>query len=279
MSPTSSIPYHLVKGADGEQTLTVFAEDEPLVVKGDHPNFHEILEIAEYPDTFSYDRDECFDEIRTLADPIKTVAKNMTALSERVSVFGKTIFFDGDPLESTLTDHIVRLLDNGQAYGEGGWKALVAFLEKLATNPVPHSQHRLYGWLEANDGFTIAEDGDIIAYKGVNVDLNSVRSGPGIVNGVEQDGHLSNAVGNVVEMARSEVEHDPGRGCSVGLHAGTYEYAQSWGPRVVTVKFSPRDVVSVPTDSGDAKVRVCRYEVIAADTAEQYDAPVFSLGD
>lgn len=274
----SGILYHLVTGE--EQTLVVFDEDAPIVVKGDHPNFDDILDIVQEFDAEYDDADEALSEIRTLADPIKTVAANMTALSERVSMFGRTIYFDGDPLESTLTDHIVRLLEQGKEYGEGGWKALVAFLEKLATNPIPHSQHRLYGWLEANDGFTIAEDGDIIAYKGVNTDLRSVHSGPGIVNGEPQDGHLSNAVGNVVEIARSEVEHNPARGCSTGLHAGTYEYAQSWGARVVTVKFSPRDVVSVPTDSGDAKVRVCRYEVIGADTLEQHDAPVlFNLGD
>jgi len=277
----SGIPYHHIVDDHGEHTLTVFADGTPIVVKGDHPSFDEILEIVQ--DGYGTSAD--LDAIRTLADPSATVRKHMTALSERVSVFGGTVYFDGDPVGSTLTDHIVRLLNEGKAYGENGWKALVSFLEKLAANPIPHSQTRLYGWLQAYNeseltgGFTIAEDGDIIGYKGVNPSLKSVHAGPGIVNGEEiEHGNLDNSVGNVVEIARSYVEHDPSRGCSTGLHIGTREYAESWGSRVVTVKFSPRDVVSVPTDSGDAKLRVCRYEVIDAD-APVITSPVFSLGD
>jgi hypothetical protein len=269
----SGIQYRLVGGEDGEQTLTVFLSggELPVVVQSSHPNFEDILDEArtDYPDA---------DEIRDLADPSLTVAKHLTPLSERVAVAGGTVFFDGDPVESVLTDHILRILEE-----DGDWRALVNFLEKLAANPVPHSQHRLYGWLSARD-FTIADDGDFIAYKGVVRDsegtLRSLHSGPGIVNGERVNGQLDNTPGNLVEIERSYVEADPAVGCSNGLHAGTFDYAQGYASRgaTVAVKVNPRDVVSVPTDSGDEKVRVCRYEVLRI-ASEEYAAPTISAAE
>lgn len=281
----SAIQYRLVQDAQGS-TLTVFDTDGHFTINDTHPNYDEVVELV----THEYADDYDVAEARDLADPAKTVEKHMTKLSERVSVLGGTVYFDGDPVGSTLTDHIVRLLSEGKEYGEGGWRSLVNFLEKLAANPIPHSQSRFYGWLQAvsddelTGGFTIAEDGDVIGYKGVSRALKSRHVGPGIVNGeVFEHAALDNSVGNVVEMARSEVEHNPSQGCSTGLHIGTRSYAESWGDRVVTVKFSPTDVVSVPTDSGDAKLRVCRYTVIDAD-ADVIESPYvseseYSLGD
>ena len=73
-------------------------------------------------------------------------------------------------------------------------------------------------------------------------------------------------------MARSEVQHDPSVGCHKGLHVGTWDYASSFGRGVVLeVEVDPRDVVSVPTDCGDAKLRCCRYRV-----RDEIEAPISS---
>jgi hypothetical protein len=247
--------YHVKDGSD--ESLTVFIPGEaPTPISGDHPGFEDILEelTCGTPDV---------DRIRDLADASRAVGNYLEPLSERVSVGNGRVYFDGDEVDSVLTDHILRMLDDGD---EAGWSGLVRFMENLAANPVPHSQHRLYGWLAARD-FTVTEDGCFIAYKGVRRDSQgvgrSLHAGPAIVDGVEVNGHVPNEVGSVVEMSRSTVEHNPSVGCSTGLHAGTYDYAQSYGDVLLTVKVNPRDVVSVPTDSGDAKVRTCRYEILA----------------
>ena len=80
-------------------------------------------------------------------------------------------------------------------------------------------------------------------------------------------------------MPRGDVEHDPGVGCHVGLHAGTWDYASSFAQgAVLTVEINPRDVVSVPTDCQDQKMRVCRYTVtgiteqeLGSFVADEYD--------
>lgn len=253
----TTIAYHLVSEEDGEQTLTVFIPGEtPSVISSEHAErFDDILAELNEPDP-----DEEY--IRDLADASRAVARYLNPLSERVAVSNGHVYFDGDEVNSTLTDHILRVLDNGA----DDWMPLVKFMENLASNPVDHTKHRLYGWLDARD-FTITDDGCFIAYKGVRRDNagvpRSIHSGRAIVDGEEHtSGGVPNEVGSTIEFPRSEVEHNPSVGCSTGLHAGTYEYASHYGDVLLTVKVNPRDVVSVPTDSGDAKVRTCRYEIL-----------------
>jgi hypothetical protein len=274
----SSIMYHLVSG-EGRQTLTVFLPGtHPRVIHDDHPNFDTIQGILKDNEWSPHEGDAT--RIVELADASLAVDNRLTPLSERVSVANGRVYFDGDEIDSAITDHIVRFLEEGVE----NWKALVNFLEKLAANPVEHTQHRLYGWLAARD-FTITEDGDFIAYKGLTRERKSIHSGPAIVDGERINGQVPNEPGSTVEFERSEVEHNPAVGCSTGLHAGTWEFARGFSRAgvVVSVKVNPRDVVSVPTDSGDQKVRVCRYRVLEV-VEEPTEAPLvsdegFTLGD
>lgn len=250
-------PYHIVHGEDGRLTLTVFVDGVPLVVHGDHPNYEELIEAAQ-------DGAEV-EELRDLADIGRAVARKFDRLTERVSVNGGSVFFDGDEIDNALTRHIVRCLDDPEV---GDWQPLVLFMERVAQNPQPHSREQLYEWLSRRD-FTITRDGCFIAYKGVREDNTSVRRGPAVVNGEAVDGHVPNTPGAVVEIARSRVAFDPAVGCASGLHVGDYEYAHGWAQgALLRVLVDPRDVVSVPTDCNAAKMRVCRYRVV-----EVIDAP------
>ena len=46
------------------------------------------------------------------------------------------------------------------------------------------------------------------------------------------------------------------------VHFGSHEYASTFGPRMVLVKVDPKDLVCVPYDCSQGKVRVCRYWVL-----------------
>jgi len=157
----------------------------------------------------------------------------------------------------------------------------VNFLENLSTNPNPESVEQLYDWLEASDGFTLTPEGMILGYKGVRVTADggfeSIHSGKAIVNGEEIVGTIPNAVGDVIEMPRDEVTFNPARGCSQGLHVGTYEYASGFAQgALLEVVVNPRDVVSVPTECSAQKMRTCRYTVVGT-ISKQYDTPVVGL--
>lgn len=275
-TPTSDesngLPYMLVARDDGKESLTIFIPGEqPIVVDATHPNFERLRDGA-VTKTLSAD------EARRLEDMSQEADQQFRRITDRVSVANGRVYFDGDQVHGSLAQQIVRFIDAGVE----DWKPLVAFMEKVAQNPTDHSREQLYDWLSARD-FTITDEGNIIAYKGVmrdgNGEIVSIHSGPGIVNGKQMNGHLPNPTGAVIEIARSYVTHDPAIGCHQGLHVGTYDYAHGFAQGVLLkVEVNPRDVVSVPTDCGFQKMRVCRYRVL-----EQIDAPetepVVSVGD
>ncbi|QIN94105.1 RIIB lysis inhibitor [Streptomyces phage Wakanda] len=263
-----SVKYNLVGNGD-EANITVVVGGEMYVATGTHANFDSILDKARAGDTSVVD----------LFDISKTAEKRFERLSERVTVANGRIYFDGEEVDNALTTQVLRFIDSGvEDFGP-----LVAFFEKVMTNPNEHSREQLYRWLQRYE-FTITDEGDFIAYKGVRTvedehKYESISRGKAISNGVEFDGAIPNPLGAVVEMPRGKVQHDPSVGCHTGLHAGTWSYASGFAQgAVLTVVINPRDVVSVPTDCEDQKLRVCRYTVQEV-TEVKYSAPVVSFDD
>ncbi len=249
--------YSLISGESGRRTLTVFT-DKLYVADDTHPRFDDIVAGVIAND----------ENVLPLFDLADMVGRKFENISERVSVSNGHVFFDGDLVNGSITKQIIRFLNEKVE----DWKPLVAFFEKVQSNPNEHSRNQLYDWLQAHN-FTITTSGDIVGYKGVNKNddgtLVSGYSGHAIVDGTYIKGHIPNVIGSVIEMPRGDVAHDPSEACSTGLHVGTYEYAHNYANgAMLKVHINPRDVVSVPTDAQGEKVRVCRYRVV-----EIIDAP------
>lgn len=216
--------------------------------------------------------------VARLFDATEAVAERFERLTDRISVAHGKVYFDGDVINNAVTEQILRFLEADEDF-----MPLVNFLDKVSLNPEPHSREQLYGWVAARPSITITEEGDLIAYKGLLRDSNeqgdfyrSVYSGVAIVNGEVYNGQIPQRIGDTVEMPRSQVEFDPTQGCSTGLHAGTFSYANGYGDSRVKVAINPRDVVSVPTEHQEQKIRVCRYVVIdVADT--EIDTPLYKV--
>lgn len=245
-----TVNYNLVHN-DGQLSITVVVDGEMYVAdKNSHGNIKDIVEAAIGGDP----------DVVDLFDIGRGINRKFENLSERVAVKGNTIYLDGDPAPEAISDAI---MDNYEAGTD--FEPLVNFLEKLANNPNQDSVEQLYGWITATGGLTITYDGNIVGYKGVQTTsegYRSINAGRAIVNGEEVTGTIPNDIDDTIEMPRSEVTFNPSVGCSVGLHVGTWEYASRWGDgTTLEVEVNPRDVVSVPHDSGAQKMRVCRYTV------------------
>lgn len=242
-------------GESDEVNLTAFIDGEMYSCTNAHPNYERIRAMCESGDT----------SVVGLFDVSQTAQERFRRLSERVSISNGKIYFDGEEVDNALTQQVVRFINDGVE----DFEPLILFFEKVQTNPNPHSREQLYRWLADRD-FTINHDGNILAYKGVNkigdgesAEYKSISRGRAIVNGEVHNGAIPNPIGAVVEMPRSDVQHDPMVGCHTGLHAGTWNYASGFAQgAVLTVEINPRDVVSVPTDCEDQKMRVCRYTVV-----------------
>jgi hypothetical protein len=265
-----SVLYSITKDAEFEGASVIFADGSTYPVANDHPNYAEIIAFL----LAGTDDDE---KLLNLVNPFDAIYRSLVKLSERVSRKGTTIYLDGDPVDSALTKHIVRILDAGDDKDDS-WKAYVAFLEKLATNPSKVSQKHLYHYIESHN-ITIHPDGDIILWKGTDANGKSKHAGYGIVDGKEiVNDFLPNKVGSTVEIPRSRVDDNRNRHCSSGLHAGTFDYASGFKGSdgiLFTVKVNPRDVVSVPSDYNNAKVRISRYVVIGKNLPD-VDSPLWT---
>lgn len=258
---SKNLTYTLVASEEGS-SLTVFrkGDSNPHPVSSTHRKWDEILAAVLADDVKALD----------LIHIAATAARKM--LSERVSYAWGALYFDGDEIDNALSNHIIRLVEEESP----DWNAFVHLMEKIYQNPSQNSREQLYKFLNANN-FSITPDGDIIGYKGVygtKDGYESSTAGPAIINGEpHKSGRVPQKDGDVVEMPRSGVDDNRNAACSRGLHVSTYQYAKGFGDRTLEVHVNPRDVVSVPADGGDKKVRVCRYRVIGAAT-QPHSAPV-----
>ena len=120
-------------------------------------------------------------------------------------------------------------------------------------NPSRRAVNELYAFLE-HKAMPLTPDGNFLAYKGVREDYTDWHSGK-----------FSNKVGDVNEMIRNKVCDDANIGCSHGFHAGSLDYARGYGNggHLMVVEIDPRDVVSVPLDCEQQKLRTAKYKVVA----------------
>ena len=238
-----------------------------------HPHFEAIIAGLDAGD----------DSVWELFDVVTGIMSKFNSITDRVSYDGSNIRFDGDVRPDLISKQILRALESGSQ----DYAALAKFWEKLESNPNAHSREQAYAWLATHD-FKITQEGDLVTYKGVHpltddygsitVDgYSSISSGTAYVNGEIKTGRIPQDINDEVTMPRSEVQWDPYVGCHKGLHVGDWSYASDFGSVVLEVHVNPRDIVSVPTDCGARKMRVCRYRVVREVTAEYGGkAPVLS---
>lgn len=216
---------------------------------------------------------------RRLADipNLISTARRIENLSEgNFTVRDGVIFVKGQPVPNQLGQKILRFSNEGLPF-----EPLVKFAENLQRNPSFRAVNELFQFLEKND-HPITDNGNFIAYKRVRGNFTDIHSGT-----------FDNSIGKLVEMPRNQVNEDPHQTCSYGLHVANWDYAHnhfaSHDPGtdvMLEVEVDPADVVAVPVDYNQAKMRVCKYLVLgvidaehSADVAIRYTAPVVDDDD
>lgn len=177
-----------------------------------------------------------------------------TYFDGEIQVEGGRILYRGQPVDTYPAQKALEFMRNGLPY-----KPLLAFIRRLEANPSYRARQDLYAFLEYGQN-PLTDDGCFLAYKKV----------------VRVDGRLmdiysrtfNNEPGEVVTVPRNQVDEDPDRTCSHGLHVCSYGYLPHFGSgnshadAVVVVKVDPADVVAIPHDYSNTKMRVCRYQVL-----------------
>ena len=194
-------------------------------------------------------KNDKLDEIPNLI----STAKRIEAQSHgEFTVSNGDIYVNGVVAPPALGNKIVKFSNEGLPF-----KPLVKFAAKIQKNPSFRAVNELFQFLEKND-HPITDEGNFIAYKRVRENFTDIHSGT-----------FDNSVGNLVEMPRNQVNENPNETCSYGLHVANWDYAHtqfaSHEPStdvMLEVEVNPADVVAVPVDYNQSKMRVCRYKVL-----------------
>jgi hypothetical protein len=193
-------------------------------------------------------------DVTTITDIIDVAGALQKYVSGEMRIENGVVYHKNSPIDTYATRKVVEFMNARLPF-----KPLLNFIERVMRNPSFRAVQDLYQFLEAGN-MPITDDGHFLAYKKVRyaengIDLVDIYTGT-----------INNNVGALVEMPRNQVNEDPNVTCSYGLHVCSYDYLKHYGAgpgsAVVTVLVDPADVVAVPTDYNNAKMRVCRYTIV-----------------
>jgi hypothetical protein len=239
---TAALPFTLTN-----ESITVVFEGKPHVVQKGSPQFNALRKAiieekwANVPKNL------------TVAKSIKDWAKGKFTLK------GDNFYFDGQEIPNNINSRIIQMATKGEDP-----TPLFKFWERLQKNPSMRSVQQLWPFLE-HKGIPITKEGTFLAYKGVKNNFKDAHTGT-----------IDNKPGVVNEMPRNKISDDPNEACHEGFHVGALRYAQSFSQRVVVCEVDPENVVCVPYDSSQEKMRVCKYLVRGNHNGEFLPSTTFS---
>tara|TARA_R100000152_G_C6762239_1_gene186461 strand:- start:397 stop:1296 length:900 start_codon:yes stop_codon:yes gene_type:complete len=230
------IPYILTNNS-----LTAVIKGKSLTMEKDNPAFSEAVKLIHKAERGQED----WGKLEGLFDTGRAVEDYSEG---NVSVKDGEVFYKGEAVHGHVVGRILDLMGSEKPY-----KPVIRFLDKLMENPSRRSINELYAFLE-HKAMPLTPDGNFLAYKGVRDDYTDWHSGK-----------FRNKVGDEHEMIRNKVCDDANIGCSYGFHAGSLEYAKGYGNggHLMVVEINPADVVSVPNDCDQQKLRTSKYKVVA----------------
>jgi|DEB0MinimDraft_3_1074331.scaffolds.fasta_scaffold04721_2 hypothetical protein len=227
-------------------SATFFIDGVPYTYLSSNRGFRDAVVAASNND---------WDKVIDLVVPMVKKVNAELATSGRVKVFEDgTVELDAKPVAPYLAKRIVAALSDGL-----GIEGLCRYVERLANNPSATARERLTEFLDAcNVGIT--NSGMLGLYKRVTANYLDCHSRT-----------MDNSIGATVVMPRTEVDDDHRRTCSRGLHVCSEGYLNSYcGERIVYVIVDPADVVAIPYDYNNSKMRVSKYTVVS-DITEQWN--------
>lgn len=222
-------------------SLTVTTTNRVFTLTEDHADFDDILALLKAGKN---------DEALIRLDRALAVRNAVT--NTAFAINGNVVTYNGRDLPNVMAQYIIRLNTEGFDL-----KPLEKFTENLFQNPSFRAINEAWRFIEANE-MPITEDGCFIGYRAVTKDYKDIRTRT-----------FDNSVGSVCEEPRNLVDENPDVTCSNGLHVCSLPYINGPGAGYghsdspwIIVKVNPRDVVAVPRDYKDTKLRCCRFEVV-----------------
>jgi len=195
-------------------------------------------------------------EIISILESEKRRMEEAVKIAPDIEIKGGQLYYASEAVAGVLGERMMQMLDEGFDL-----TPMAAFLRNLMENPSKRVVDHLYAFLEYGKN-PITEDGCFLAYKAVRANYTDIRTGT-----------FDNSIGRTVKMPRNRVDEDPTVTCSHGLHVCSFDYLPHFSHadgHVMICKINPANVVAVPIDYNNTKMRVCEYEVIG-EHADYYE--------
>lgn len=225
-----------------QDAVTIYVDGSVHTVSSDSDIFNAVINAVNDGDA---------DEVTRLVSTAKQTISDLSGGEISHCVETNTLRYGDYVLDiPVITTRLYQLWTGGYKYD-----SLLRFVDRLRLNPSYRAVQELYRFLEACN-LPITSDGHFLAWKMVRNDYTDIYSG-----------RFDNSIGAKPSMPRNEVDEDSDRTCSSGLHVCSKEYLGNYGyssnsDRVMVVKVDPADVVAVPRDYNNSKMRTSGYEVI-----------------
>ncbi len=271
--------------------VTVIIDGKHKRIRKDSPDAELVIALVKQYNSCNIltEREDIVTKIEELCNPAKKIEFNSDGRFEFDGNSAMYLKGTSDPIPEFLAKKLLEYIDKGLNV-----EALVNFWKNTLLNPDKGVRQQLFGFLEHN-GHPITDKGYFLAYKAVKVarkydaetgeEVVSVRYDENTGERIEETLNQSMTfkpyhsgahgmtvkVGEPITMPREECDSDPEVTCSAGLHVGSMEYVHDFGYSsgvILEVLVSPRNVVAVPTDYNNTKMRTCEYYPIAITNGE-----------
>lgn len=149
-------------------------------------------------------------------------------------------------------------------------EAMDKFVAKMLQNPSDDIIQRIPLFMAYGD-VQICEDGDLYVYKAVNQHYRD-----------DYTNKIDNSVGSLVFMLRDKIDPSTYATCVSGLHVCSLDYVNRMtgyskaDSKIMRVKLSPADIVAIPNDYGNRKIRCCRYVVVEDVTIAYHSGKLYA---
>ena len=271
--------------------VTVIIDGKHKRIRKDSPDAELVIALVKQYNSCNIltEREDIVTKIEELCNPAKKIEFNSDGRFEFDGNSAMYLKGTSDPIPEFLAKKLLEYIDKGLNV-----EALVNFWKNTLLNPDKGVRQQLFGFLEHN-GHPITDKGYFLAYKAVKVarkydaetgeEVVSIRYDENTGERIEETLNQSMTfkpyhsgahgmtvkVGEPITMPREECDSDPEVTCSAGLHVGSMEYVHDFGYSggvILEVLVSPRNVVAVPADYNNTKMRTCEYYPIAITNGE-----------
>ena len=271
--------------------VTVIIDGKHKRIRKDSPDADLVIALVKQYNACNIleERQDIITKIEELCNPAKKIEFNSDGRFEFDGNSAMYLKGTSDPIPEFLAKKLLEYIDKGLNV-----EALVNFWKNTLLNPDKGVRQQLFGFLEHN-GHPITDKGYFLAYKAVGVKRKyDAETGEEVINirydedtGERVEETLNHSMtfkpfhsgshgmtikmGDPVTMPREDCDSDPDITCSAGLHVGSMDYVHDFGHGdsvILEVLVSPRNVVAVPTDYNNTKMRTCEYYPIAITNGE-----------